>query len=244
MHERDLPPSDSTDRTSARTLSRRTVALGLGGAAATLGALAVLGLRPDGATPQAVAQESAEFPLEDLLQTGELKDMTLGNADAPVTIIEYASMTCGHCGRFHRDVYPKLKEKYVDTGKVRFVFREFPLENYAAAASMLARCVPEDKFFPFVDLLFKTQGDWAYVPGDKRVETLFELAKQAGFTKERFEACLRDQKLLDNIRWIQNRGRDVFGVASTPTFFINGKMLRGGNTLETFEEMIAPFLES
>ncbi|MBI1383511.1 MAG: thioredoxin domain-containing protein [Rhizobiales bacterium] len=191
--------------------------------------------------------DAPKFELADMLQTGELADMAIGAAEAPVTIIEYASMTCGHCGNFHRTVHPELKSKYIDTGKVRFIFREFPLNNYSAAAAMLARCVAArspDAFFPFLDVLFKQQDTWAFVPGDQRVDALFGYAKQAGMTREVFEGCLRDQKLLDDIKWIQNRARDTFGVDSTPTLFINGIKLLGGHSLQEIEEVMAPFLDS
>jgi len=241
VHEcgvRGLPPISA---------NRRTVALGIGGLIASAGFAGALMLGSDGAPSQAEAQrlaDAAKFPLDELLVTGDLDDMALGEPDAPVTIIEYASMTCGHCGRFHRDVYGALKEKYIETGKVRFIYREFPLDNYAMGAAMLARCMPKDKFFPFVGLMFDKQSDWAYVRGNRRLDTLFEYAKQAGFTREKFEACLGSQELLEDVQWIQNRGRDEFAVTSTPTFFINGEKLRGRHTIETFEEMIDPHLQS
>jgi len=175
-----------------------------------------------------------EVPVEKLMEAGPLPDLVVGDAKAPVTIVEYASMTCGHCANFHTKVFPTLKEKYVDTGKVRFIMREFPLDNLAAAASMLARCAGEGKALPLISALFAKQDDWAFVKGDPRPE-LLKFAKQAGFTQESFEKCLTDQKLLDDISSIRSRAADTFGVNATPTFFVNGKKLNGVG-LEDFEK--------
>ncbi len=194
----------------------------------------------------ALAQSSkgpVEVPIEDLMKSGELPELAVGPAEAKVVIVEYASMTCGHCATFHNKVFPELKKKYIDTGKMRFIMREFPLDNLAAAASMLARCAGEGKTYPLVETLFATQADWAFAKGDP-VPKLFEIAKQAGFTKESFDKCLTDQKLLENITATRTRASDVFGVTSTPTFFINGKKLTAGPTLAEFEKVIEPLLAS
>lgn len=223
----------------------------LGTAIAGIGVLASAGAyflaTPSGGPSPASAQaksDASEFPMADLMKTGTIEERTLGPVGAPVTIIEYASATCGHCAHFHNTTWPKLKEKYIDTGKVHFIFRDFPLDNYAAAAAMLAHCVPVDKYFAFVEALFSQQKSWAYVEPAKRVDTLFNFSKQAGFTKAKFEACLKDQKLLDGINWVRARANREFGVNSTPTFFINGKVLRGSNDLSAFEEIMAPYLNS
>ena len=184
----------------------------------------------------------AEVSVDELMKPGPLSDLVLGKADAPITVVEYASMTCGHCANFHNKVFPALKEKYIDTGKVRLVFREFPLDNLAAGASMVARCAGGDKTLPLVSALFRTQDAWAFARGDPRPE-LFKVAKQAGFTQESFDKCLADQKLLDDITAVRARAVDVFGVSSTPTFFINGKKLVGGS-LEDFEKAFEPILKS
>ena len=176
------------------------------------------------------------------MKPGPLPDLVLGNADAPITVVEYASMTCGHCAHFHTTVFPTLKEKYVDTGKVRFIMREFPLDNLAAAASMLARCAGDGKTFPLISVLFAKQDDWAFVKGDPRPE-LLKFAKQAGFTQESFEKCLTDQKLLDDIAAIRSRAAETFGVNATPTFFVNGKKLNGVD-LADFEKAFEPILKS
>ena len=183
----------------------------------------------------------SEVPVEELMKPVGLPDLALGPADAKVTVVEYASMTCGHCAHFTKDVWPEFKKKYVDTGKVRYIFREFPLDNLAAAASMLARCAGGDKAFPLIEVMFEKQQEWAFGEGNP-VPRLFEIAKQAGFTQESFDKCLTDQKLLDDITAGRTRGSDVFGVQATPTFYINGKKLDGGPTLDKFDAMIEPLL--
>ena len=164
----------------------------------------------------------------------------IGPQNAPVTIVEYASLTCSHCADFHANTYPALKEKYIDTGKVRLVFREFPLDPLAAAGFMLARCRPSDQYFDMVDLLFDKQRQWAYAQDP--VTALLNLAKQAGFTQESFEECLTNQELLDAVNEVKDKGVKDFGVTSTPTFFINGRMLRGARGIDEFSKVIDPEL--
>jgi len=183
----------------------------------------------------------AEVPIEELMKPGALPELTFGPAEAKVTVVEYASMTCGHCANFAKSVWPEFKRKYVDSGKVHFVFREFPLDNLAAAAAMLARCAGGDKTFPLIEILFEKQMDWAFGEGNP-VPKLFEIAKQAGFTQESFDKCLRDQKLLDDVTAGRTRATDVFGVSATPTFFINGKRLQEAPTIAAFDKLIEPLL--
>lgn len=205
--------------------------------AATAGVAGAAGLGLGFTVRPAHAVEQAKL----MADTG-LPELAVGPADAKVTIVEYASMTCPHCSRFHNEVYPKLKEKYVDTGKVRFVFREFPLDNLAAAASMLARCAGEGKTLPMISVLFEKIEDWAFVR-DKPVPALFEIAKQAGFTKESFETCLKDQELLDKLLAQRDTASKEFGVKSTPTLFINGEKFEGATSVEGLSEVIDPLLE-
>jgi protein-disulfide isomerase len=176
----------------------------------------------------------------DLLQAGPMGDRQLGPDNAPVTIIEYASMTCPHCANFHKTVLPELKKRYIDSGKVRLIFREFALNPLDAGAIMLARCLDKDKYFPFVDVLFQQQDKWVV---QKPIEPLLAIAKQAGFSKESFDACLKNQKLLDNIESQRNRASEKFGVNSTPTLFINGKIMRGAGSLEEVEKEIKSYLD-
>lgn len=228
--------SDRNFRHSAAGLSRRALLAGAGVAAlsALLPGLASV------AQAQRRSEGPAEVPMEELLKPGTLPDLVLGAADAKVTVVEYASMTCGHCAHFHADVFPELKKKYIDTGKVRFIMREFPLDNLAAAAAMLARCAGDGKTFPLIESLFHTQGEWAFKQGNP-VPRLFEVAKQAGFTQETFDKCLTDQKLLDAINATRQRANEKFGVNSTPTFFVNGKRL-SAPTMAEFDKAIEPLL--
>jgi protein-disulfide isomerase len=189
----------------------------------------------------ALAQEPpARVSEEALADNGPLPEKAIGPPDAPVTVIEYASMTCGHCANFHAGTFKALKERYVDTGKVRFVFREFPLDPLAAATFMLARCAPEDRYFDVVDMFFETQAQWTRT--DDPVGELFKLARQAGFSQDEFQACLTNQQLLDGINAVKDRGAEAFGVTSTPTFFINGERLRGDRPIEDFAEKIDPLV--
>jgi protein-disulfide isomerase len=192
-----------------------------------------------GIAPPAFAQATPSTA--ELMQAGPLGEVSLGKDDAPVTVIEYASMTCSHCAQFHNKTYPELKKRYIDTGKVRYILREFPLDPLAAGAFMLARCAGKDKYFPLVETLFNQQTTWVV---QKPIEPLFAIARQAGFTKETFDSCLKDQKLLEGIEAVRNRGADKLGVNSTPTFFINGKVYRGALSIEEMEKAIEPLLKS
>lgn len=196
------------------------------GVIALTAALAACGLPPWAARAQGTVS------IETLMKPGPLPEMSLGKADAPVTIVEYASMTCPHCANFHKTTFPELKKRYIDTGKVRFVFREFPLDTLAAAAFMLARCADKEdsgRYFALVDTLFAQQDRWAV---QQPIPPLLAIAKQAGFTQASFEQCLANQKLLDDIEEVRQRAIDEFNVKSTPTFFINGTRFDGSQTIE------------
>ncbi|MFN0262639.1 DsbA family protein [Tepidamorphus sp. 3E244] len=172
---------------------------------------------------------------DQLAVAGPLGDRALGEESAPVTIYEYASFTCGHCRDFHDNTYPTIKEEYIDTGKVRFVFREFPLDPVATLASMIARCTDENRYYPFVDALFELQRSWI---ADDPVAGLQRVAKQAGFSQERFDACRENQSLLDGVNWVKERASTEFGVDSTPTFFINGEKVSGNLPIDEFRSKI------
>ncbi len=184
--------------------------------------------------------------IDKLMRPAPIPDNVLGAASAPVTIVEYSSMTCPHCANFHKNTLPALR-KYIDAGKVRYIVREFPIghtseaASLAAAASLVARCAGKGKSMAMIDVLYAKQDQWAQAR-NPRAE-LFKIAKQAGFTKEKFDKCFKDQALLDGILEIRRRGAEEYGVRSTPTFFINGKMLEGNQPLAKFEELMAPFIE-
>ena len=184
-------------------------------------------------TISSAAQEpGATYDEQALLETGELGDKIQGEDTAPVTIIEYASMTCPHCASFHKNSYPKIKQTYIDTGKARLIFREFPLDRLAAVTSMVARCVEEDRFFPFLDILFAQQKSWAR---ENPLEPLKKLAKQAGLSNEAFDKCMSNQELWDGIIEIKDRGSSEFDVSGTPSFFVNGEFVSAGQA-QDFDE--------
>lgn len=185
-------------------------------------------------TSAAAPASSGSVDMAALLEPGALPDVVLGNADAPVTIVEYASMTCPHCAHFHETTLPEIKTKYIDTGKAKLILREFPFDPRAEAGFMLARC-SEDRYYPMVDVLFKQQDNWAGAQDAK--SALLQISRLAGFSQESFEACLTDQKLLDDVRAVRKRGEE-FGVNSTPTFFINGNTYKGALSVEEMSAVI------
>lgn len=186
-------------------------------------------------------QQQAQKPLvhinpEELLKPGALKEMVEGDANAPITVVEYASLTCSHCADFVVHTLPEIREKYINTGKVRLVFREFAFDDRAAAAFMLARCVPEDRYFPFIQLLFEKQAEWAFVRD--ALPPMKQLAKLAGIDDEKFDACLKDQSVLDGLQANLKRGHEEFGVKATPTFFINGDPVEGSLTVDKMSAIL------
>jgi protein-disulfide isomerase len=203
------------------------------------GLAAAIGFSPLQLISEAMAQSAS-----DVAKPVSLPDMALGPADAAVTITEYASMTCPHCAAFNADVFPKIKAEYIDTGKVRYIFREFPLDIKAAAGSMLSRCIANGdapKYFAVTDLLFRQQNDWVM---KNTTETLTRIGKQAGLSQDQVETCLKDQTLLDKIAADQKYASEVLKVDSTPTFFINGEKIKGETSIEEFEKRINPLLKS
>jgi protein-disulfide isomerase len=171
-----------------------------------------------------------------------LPDMALGSAKAPVTITEFASMSCPHCAAFEQNVFPMVRSKYIDTGKIRFVFREFPLDIKAAAASMLARCMAGDnaeKFFSAIDTLFKQQDPLMM----QTQETLKLIGGQAGMSADAVEGCVKNQALLDKLAADQQFANETLKVDATPTFFINGEMLKGAMSFEELDQKIKAALK-
>jgi protein-disulfide isomerase len=164
-------------------------------------------------------------------------EMTMGPDTAKVTVIEYASATCPHCAAFYNETFGALKKEYIDTGKIKFVFREFPHQDAALAAFMLARCAPKEKYFPLIDVFFTTQPEWTQNP----LEGLNEIAQQAGFTKESFEACMKNEAVAKDILAVRSKA-EGFGVTGIPTFFVNGERFEGETTIEAFRAKIDPLL--
>ncbi|MDP4594402.1 MAG: DsbA family protein [Beijerinckiaceae bacterium] len=187
----------------------------------------------------AFAQNVSIAP-EKLLAKTALPDIWLGKADAPVTIIEYASMTCSHCASFHAGTFKQLKKDYIDTGKVRMTIREFPFDPLAMAAFMLARCEGPAKRSAMIDLLFASQKIWAF--SKKPLDALVDVSKQAGVSREAVEKCLDNKILYENVSKVRDAASKSFAISSTPTFFINGVKLSGDLPLADFAKVIDPMV--
>jgi len=231
---------DTTEEV-ASTSSRRNVLI----AAAAVAVVAVGGgyyywNQPSPTTAAKTPAGGVDVSSADLLTPGPLGDEIQGAANAPVTIIEYASMTCPHCAHFHETTYPEMKKKYIDTGKIRFIFREFPLDTLAMAGSMLARCAGKEKFFPLIETLFSQQKEWVT---QKPMQPLLAIARQAGFTQQSFEECLANQQVQSGIEEVRQRAAQRLNVQSTPSFFINGKLFRGTLTIQELDKEMAPYLK-
>lgn len=169
-----------------------------------------------------------------------MQDRILGDPNAPVTMIAYESLTCPHCAGFHRDTYDDLVERFVDTGQVKFIYREFPLDQSALAAAALARCTAEPQFYGMLEVLFRTQGQWARshdVNG-----ALGQIGRLSGVSEDAFQACIANEELINAI--IESRqNASLAGVQSTPTFEINGQLYPGNRSLEEFADIIEPLLD-
>jgi protein-disulfide isomerase len=207
------------------------------------GLAALFGLSPLRLIGEAAAQSATA-----IATPSPLGDMALGPADAKVTVIEYASMTCPHCAAFTVNVFPKIKSEYIDTGKIRFIFREFPLDDLAAASSVVARCVAKDNatlYFAMIDTMFKQQNEMRQAP----LATLKRLGKMAGLGEESIEACLDrkteiGKRLLDGLSQTLQHANTNLKVNSTPSFFINGTLVTGDKSFEDFAKLIDPLLKA
>jgi len=201
------------------------------GISAVLVAIALIGLASNGAYAQKAASKASLPPINEILS-----ERVLGKADAPVTVIEYASMTCPHCAAFHAGPYPALKKEYIETGKVKFIFRDFPLDRLALAAAMMARCAPKERYFPVVDIILKTQQNWARVADP--AAALSQIGLLAGISKETYQACVSNKAVFDGVMKIRNDGDKKFKVQSTPTIIVNGKTFEGQATIEKLREVL------
>lgn len=164
------------------------------------------------------------FASADILSIEEaMQDRVIGNAEAPITIIEYASLTCPHCATFHAETLPQIKKEWIETGKAKLIYRDFPLDKYAASAAMIARCAPEDKYFIFLNAFYAQQKNWSRA--DDPVRVLTQLAGLGGMSKDDVDACLANEELQDAILQMRLDGQMEYGINSTPSFVINGKMI-------------------
>jgi protein-disulfide isomerase len=201
-------------------------------AALALALITTASLAGQGApTPAVIDALKAEQPLPDIVE---------GSAEAPATIIEYASMTCVHCAAFHRGVWPRLKARYVDRGRAKFILREFPLDPLSIAAFMLARCAGAERRDAILDRLFDHQDDWAFA--DKALIKLKAEVLAAGMTEEGVDACLQDYDLLDNVNKMRDIAVDALDLNGTPTFFVNGRRIDGEEGLDGFDQILTPVM--
>jgi protein-disulfide isomerase len=192
--------------------------------------VAVVGLWMLAWLPLVLTESSAAEPQEQIL----------GDPQAPVTIIEYASLTCPHCAQFHTEVLPELKERYIAPGKVRLIYRDFPLDQRALTASVLAHCAGPDRYFSFLDVLFQTQASWAQAADP--IAALKRLGKLGGLSEEEMDACLADQELADGILRIRLEGQNQHEIGSTPTLVIDGKTYAGARDIEELGALIDPLV--
>ena len=171
----------------------------------------------------------------------EIEDPALGDPSAPVTIIEYASLTCPHCANFHEEVLPDLKERYIAPGKVRLIYRDFPLDERALDAAKLAHCAGPERYFGFLDVLFQTQESWARA--EDHIAALKRLGKLGGLSEEQMEACFANEELADEILQTRLDAQNQYEISSTPTFIIDGTAYSGARDIEEFAEVIDPLLD-
>ncbi len=189
------------------------------------------------APEQDAADNTVVEILGDALETpNPLGEIVLGDPDAPVTIVEYASLTCPHCGAFSNEILPILDEEFVKTGKVKFFMRPFPFDGVATAASMLVQCSAPDRRVGFLKVLYQRQSQWLGSPDP--VEDLKKISKQAGLSETDFQVCLKDERILNGIRAMQKAATEQLGVNSTPTFFINGEILKGHHPVDVYRKAI------
>jgi protein-disulfide isomerase len=189
-------------------------------------------------TPDSAASKALNVPpAAELLREGPLGERSLGNPNAPVTVIEYASLTCPHCANFQRNLFPRVKKEFIDTGKIRFIVREFPIGHTSGAAAIVNRCAPADKYFALFSAFLLRQPEW--VSQDIRPDALYTVAKSSGMSREAFDKCLSNQTIIDGLTEVKQRGRQ-FGVIGTPTFFANGRKAQGEITFEEFKALVDP----
>ncbi len=190
----------------------------------------------DDAAPQAQPAPVPETPAKPFVYTPKATDIVMGKDTAPVVMVEYASLSCPHCGHFYNTVLPDLTTKYIDTGKVKLVYRDYPLNAPALKAAELVQCADPDRRHVFLKVLFNTQEKWAYDANYKDV--LANVAALGGIDKAKFEACMKDAVIEKAILASAKEAQDDYKVQSTPTFFINGKPSQGNHDVENMSKLI------
>jgi len=176
----------------------------------------------------------------EIMKPGELPEAALGRQDAPVTIVQYASLTCPYCHKFQVEVFPVFKREYIDTGKVRYVLRaEFPIGKQSGLATIALRCAPPDKYFQLYAKLMEQQATW--VSQEVRPDPIFKVAQQVGMTRAQFDSCRENRAMINQLNWIKERGRTL-GIIGTPNFFVQGKLVRSVIGIREIHEMVDPIL--
>ncbi len=242
--------------TESLAINRRGVIAGLTISALT-GLSACSGARPRGFTfarsetrPDKFKGKQPEIPLNadgtpklaDLMKAGPLGEKSLGSPDAPVTMIKYASLTCPYCRAFHQQTFPELKRRYIDTGKIRFILREFPIGHASGAATIVMRCIGQNddrKYFELYHRFITNQPLW--VSQEVRKDAIYKVAAPLGITRKRFDTCFENQSIVEGLKWVKEWGRNL-GVTGTPTFFINGKKVRAVLKIDEIRKMVDPYL--
>jgi protein-disulfide isomerase len=193
--------------------------------------------RDESFTPSRPRLEVIANPtLEQVMAPGPLREMWIGRVDAPVTIIKYASLTCPYCRKFQLETFPVLKREYIDTGKVRFIIREFPIGFQSGAATVALRCAPPSQYFSLYERFLRHQAQW--VSQEVRHDPIFRIAKQSGLSRAEFDACYQDEALVANLKQIKDRGRKL-GVIGTPNFFVNGKLYKRVLTMKDIHKFVS-----
>ena len=170
------------------------------------------------------------------------KDFVIGNEDAKITIIEYASLSCSHCADFHVNTLETLKKEYIDTGKVRMVFRDYPFNYPALLGSMVLRCIPENYRYDYMNALFKLQTDWVNKKNKKTIQELYKIMQSGGMTKEEYDACIYNTELENEILKGVMEAQNQFNIKSTPSFIIDGKLIEGNKSIKEFRQIIDKIL--
>jgi protein-disulfide isomerase len=205
-----------------------------------------LGLSSAGTADEPKEKASAgEAPqpvdIAELMKAGPLPDKTMGKPNAPVTVIEYASLSCPVCAAFHKTTFPQFKKAYIDTGKVFYIYRDFPIGQSSATATLAVRCSPEKDYFKLINKFYAHQTDW--VAQEVKHDAIYNVVKETRVKRDAFDMCLKNQNINDGLVWVKERGRQ-FGVTGTPTFFINGQKTRGGLSMDELSKLIDPLLVS
>jgi protein-disulfide isomerase len=196
---------------------------------------------PTTAPPAGDREVIANPTIADVMQTGTAAEMAFGRPDAPVTIVQYASLTCPYCRRFHKETFPKLKKEFIDTGKVRYILRDFPIGKTSGAATIALRCAKPDKYLVLYGKFLEQQPAW--VSQEVRLDPIFKVASQVGMTRQQFDACRENQSMIDGLNWVKERGRKL-GVIGTPNFFVEGKLVKKVLSIEEIRTMVESLIKA